>query len=332
MRKLNWGVLGTGRIVEKGGTAITRAENSRWIGIAGRNAENSKKAAEKYGLSKVYESYDQLLADPEIDAVYIALLNHLHHEWTIKAIRAGKHVLLEKPFALNAQEAEGIHEEAQKHNIQVMEAHVWHYYPGYEWARTKIKEGKIGEVGIFRSSFHFHLAEGSTRWVREWGGGCLYDIGCYPVVWSRYFIGEEPIAAECSLAMHEEYGVDRRFSGTLYYPGNKTAQLSAAFDLTGGTSFEIVGSAGTMRFYNKVTPDRMENIIELNSDKDGSETKTWVTDRIEPFKEQVEAFAEAVLEGKPTPRGSEEGVIHMRILDALFEADRLGRRVELKLK
>lgn len=331
MKKVNWGVLGTGRIVGKGGPALAQAANGNWIGIAGRNAENSKNAAEQYGLPKVYENYEDLLADPEIDAVYIALLNHLHKEWTIKAIQAGKHVLLEKPFALNADEAAQIHAEAEKHQIQVMEAHVWHYQHAYPWAKKAVEEGRIGEAGLFRSYFNFHLADGSTRWNKEWGGGCLYDIGCYPVMWSRYFMQAEPEAVECSLAVHPQYEVDRRFSGTLYYPGNKIAQVSAAFDMSGGTRFEIVGDGGTIQFSNVVTPDRMESLVRINSDKDGIEEKTWTSDRIEPFRLQAEAFADAILTRKPAPRGSAEGVTHARILDALFESNRVGHRVKVEL-
>ena len=151
--KLRWGVLGTGNIVGKGGPALHRSNNGEWLGIAGRTLENRRIAAQKYDVPRAYAGYRELIDDPHIDAVYIALLNHLHKEWALEAIKAGKHVLLEKPFALNAADAAEIISQAKSHNVRVEEAFVWRYLEGHHVAREAIRSGQIGDPVFYRGNF-----------------------------------------------------------------------------------------------------------------------------------------------------------------------------------
>lgn len=324
MEKLRWGVLGTGRIVGKGGPAIERANNSVWLGVAGRNEENGKQAAEQFGIERTYPSYAELLADPDIDAVYIALLNHVHKEWTIKAAAAGKHVLLEKPFTLNAEEAVAIKEAATKHGVQVMEAHSWRFHPAHLAARDIVREGKIGETAMFIGHFSFVCDPSSTRLVKEWGGGSLYDVGCYPLAWSRFFMEDEPTAVDSEMVLDPEREIDMRFAGTLYYPEGRTAQVSSAFDMANGSYYEVLGTQGRMKVDFQISPSTSTIIVTT-----GEQSKEWTTDRIEPYVYQVEAFADSILNDRPVPYGPDDAVQNMRIIDALFTAHDRKKRTHL---
>ncbi len=308
--------------------ALKEAENGIWHGVAGRTKENGRSAAERFGVSHTYESYEALLRDPEIDAVYIALLNHLHKEWAVNACEAGKHVLLEKPFALSGSEANAIADAARKHNVLLREAFVWKYYPGFEQMRSWIVDGAIGQWARFYGRFSFVADEDSSRWRKDWGGGALYDIGCYPVAWARYFTGEEPIAADAALDLHPLHGVDRRFAGTLYFGEGRTAQLDAALDLPHGAGFELWGTKGKLQVELDVTPEELRIRCRLDSG-----CKEWVTDRLTPFRLQAERFADAVLRRKQGRSGhddgAEEALRQARVMDALFEAARTERRVHV---
>lgn len=323
MRKLRWGVLGTGKIISKAGLAIHNAENSEWIGIAGRNEESGQEAALKYGLDHKYAHYQELIDDPEIDAVYIALLNHLHKEWAIKALSAGKHVLLEKPFTLNKQEAMEVAQAAKDNGVQIMEAHAWRYQKAYSAIQAMIEEGVIGEIGLMCAHFSFMAPSESTRWVKEWGGGALYDLGCYPIAWSRYFMKDEPEEVECRLTKAPT-GVDSRFYGTLYYPGDRVAYCSAAFDMMNGSSFELYGTKGRMSVNSHIEPNSVTIIATY-----GGQTQKWITDRVQAYIFQVEGFAEAILNDKPLPYSINDAIQQMRISDAMFQAHEEQTRITL---
>nr|WP_225312581.1 Gfo/Idh/MocA family oxidoreductase [Aneurinibacillus sp. XH2] len=323
MRKLRWGVLGTGKIISKAGVAIHKAANSEWLGIAGRHAETGREAAEKYGLEHRYNSYRELIEDPDIDAVYIALLNHLHKEWAIEALQAGKHVLLEKPFTLNAREAKEVADTAKANGVQIMEAHSWRFQEAYHGVKALLEEGVIGDLGMMCSHFSFMAPSDSTRWVREWGGGALYDIGCYPIAWSRFLMGAEPEAVECHMVMSST-GVDTRFIGTLYYPDGRVAHCSAAFDMANGSGFELYGTRGRLSLNSRVQPES----VTLTAEYSGME-RQWTSDRIQPYVHQVQGFADAILNGRPVPYSVEDAIQQMTIMDALFRSNEERTRIYL---
>ncbi|TVY07445.1 Gfo/Idh/MocA family protein [Paenibacillus cremeus] len=319
---VRWGVLGTGRIIGKAGTALKQSRNGVWLGVAGRQEESGRLAAERYDVPRAYATYGELLADPEIDAVYIALLNHLHYEWAIKACEAGKHVLVEKPFALNASEARQMAEAAQKHGVLLKEARVWLHYDGIAEIRKLLSDGTIGEWIHGRGHYSFIPDVASSRWNASWGGGALYDIGCYLVSWAGYFTGEEPEAAEAGAWLHPVHGVDSRFVGTLYFPQGKTVQIETFFDVAQGAYFELLGTQGKLRVDFRATTEVLEVVCTLN----GGTPRVWPMNRIEPFKRQAESFAEAVLNaraGETRPAIAEAlgyTLQQARVMDALLEA------------
>jgi predicted dehydrogenase len=318
-------VLGTGRIVMKAGPALQASSLGRWLGVAGRNADNSRRAAKQYGVERAYDGYQALLNDPEIDAVYIALLNHLHKEWAVKAAQAGKHVLLEKPFALNMQEALAIREAAEANGVSVMEAHVWRFYPAFPELKRMIDDGVIGDLAMVQAHFSFAAAPSSTRLVKEWGGGSLYDVGCYPVAWSRYFFGCEPIGADGRFTWHPETGVDVRFAGTLDFGEGRTALISSALDMALGSRFDLLGTKGIIR----VVMSAGAESLTIRAEGPFGE-RSWTTDRISPFTRQADAFAAGILEGGGPPFGIEDALGNQRVLDALFQSHRESRHVVLQ--
>ncbi|MDF2713199.1 MAG: oxidoreductase [Paenibacillus sp.] len=324
MKKLRWGVLGTGNIVGKGGPALHRSGNGEWLGVAGRTIENSRKAAETYGVPRAYNGYRELLDDPDIDAVYIALLNHVHKEWAMEAVKAGKHVLMEKPFALNAADAEEIIALAKRHGVRVEEAFIWRTMEGHHYAKEAIVAGQIGEPVFFRGSFSFQAAESSTRLNEAWGGGALYDIGCYLVSWSRFQFGEEPVYADSRMFRRDGAGVDVRFAGTLLFPGGGTAHMTAALDMPYSCGYHISGTKGELAVKQSANAQSVTLEVTVNG-----ESKSFTTDRVEPFCQQAERFAAYAL-AQDTVTDSEQSIMaQARVMDALFRSDKQCERIKL---
>ncbi|MCC2685784.1 MAG: oxidoreductase [Paenibacillaceae bacterium] len=322
---IKWGVLGTGNIVNKAGRGLQLSQHGVWHGVAGRNRENGEACAAKFGVPTVYDDYQGLIDDPEIDAVYIALLNHLHMEWAIKACRAGKHVLVEKPFAMDLAEAKHIHDAAAASGVTVAEAFVWRFHPAYAILKRHIVEGRIGEVQQFIGYFSFVATKSSTRWKKEWGGGALYDIGCYPVSWSRFFMVAEPETVDAWAVWDEAEQVDRRLAATLYYPGGRFAQISCAFDMGVGTGFDILGTTGRISIRINVTPETMT----IESLTNGTDRQEWPMSRFQMFAQQADSFVESFRDGTTQPNSVGDALQQARILDAMFTAARSGQRTPI---
>lgn len=324
MGKLRWGVLGTGNIVGKGGPALHRSQNGEWLGIAGRTIENSRKAAETYGVPRAYAGYRELIEDPDIDAVYIALLNHVHKEWAIEAIKAGKHVLMEKPFALDAADALEITTLAKQHKVRAEEAFIWRTMQGHHYAKEAVAGGAIGDPVFFRGEFSFQAAGTSTRLNPAWGGGALYDVGCYLVSWSRFQFGEEPVFADSRMHRTSEDGVDVRFAGTLLFPGGGTAHMTGALDMPYRCGYVIHGTKGELEVRQSATPQSVTLAVTVNGD-----TRSFTTDRVEPFCQQAERFAAYALNGDIETDAEASILAQARVMDALFQSDREQVRIRL---
>lgn len=321
MRKLRWGMLGTGNIVSKAGRGIQLSSNGVWHGVAGRHRENGKQAARRFGVPVYYDSYQDLLDDPEIDAVYIALLNHLHREWAIRACHAGKHVLVEKPFALQAEHAREMLAAAASNHVHIAEAFVWKFHPVYPILKERIGKGQIGQVAQVFAHFSFAAPPDSTRWRKEWGGGSLYDVGCYAVAWSRYFMEAEPVAVEAEMTLDAVHQVDRRFSGTLYFPGGRVAQISSALDMKLGSFFQIMGTESRISAHMKLTPETMTVVVTA-----GDQTEEYPMDRFRMFALQAEHFTKQVF-GEAEKDGDEAA--QAQVIGALAEAARTRQRIAI---
>ena len=252
MRKIRWGVLGTAHIAQ-GCTipGMLRAENCALYAIAGRSMEKAELFRKEFGFERAYDSYDALLADPQVEAVYIPLPNSLHREWVIRAVKAGKHVLCEKPMAASAAEAEEMFRAAKENGVILMEAFAYLHSPLIEAIRAELDAGAIGEVRYLENAFVTAVPrEGNIRLRRETLGGSLYDLGCYCTSQAVWLLGE-PCDARAS-AEFTEAGIDRVTTGTLHWPDGKCAAFTCGMVLSraeGGRidRLQIQGTEGILR-------------------------------------------------------------------------------------
>jgi predicted dehydrogenase len=245
-RSLNWGLLSTAHINEKLMPAIRGADGHRLYGVASRDAERAQDYASEWGIPHAYGSYEALLADEHIDVVYNALPNHLHAAWTIKAAEAGKHVLCEKPIALNPQEVDAIAAAAAKNQVVVMEAFMYRHHPRTKKVRELVNSGALGKIEHFSGHYTFVLDRpGNYRWLPEAGGGSVWDVGCYPVSYARLVMGRSPVEV---LAKAEWIapGADFSMNGILTYGDGATAEVFSSFGLPVSMRADAYGREGAL--------------------------------------------------------------------------------------
>src|SRR5215213_705480 len=245
-RGVSWGVLSTARIgTEKVIPAMQRGAVSRIDAIASRDLARGQQVAARLGIPKVYGSYEELLADPEIEAVYNPLPNHLHVPWTIKAMEAGKHVLCEKPIALTAHEGRQLIDVRERTGRHVAEAFMVRHHPQWQLARDIAGSGRIGEVRAIQTFFSYFLTDPvNIRNQADIGGGGLYDIGCYAILTARYLFGAEPLRAIGLADKDPTMGTDRLTSGLLEFPGGRQLSFTCATQLVPFQRVQIVGTNG----------------------------------------------------------------------------------------
>ena len=245
-RKVSWGMLGAAKIgVEKVIPAMQRGDASRVDAIASRDLAKARQAADQLGVAKAYGSYEELLADPMIEAIYNPLPNELHVEWTIRALEAGKHVLCEKPIALDAAEAGALIEARRQSGKLVAEAFMVRFHPQWHRIRELVRAGRIGDVGAIQSAFLFTVLDpNNVRNRPAIGGGSLYDVGCYPIVTARYVFGSEPERAVALMDLDPVLGVERLTSGILAFPAGRQLVFTSALQLAAFQRVVVLGSEG----------------------------------------------------------------------------------------
>ena len=322
MKKSRWGVLSTARIgIEKVIPAMQLSEYCTITAIASRQLEKAQAAAGQLGIEKAYGSYEELLTDPDVDAVYIPLPNHLHVPWAIKALNAGKHVLCEKPIGLNAAEAQKLLSAARKFpRLKVMEAFMYRHHPQWQWAKQKVNEGKIGEVRTIQSFFsYYNTNPDNIRNKADIGGGGLMDIGCYCISLSRFIFGAEPRRV-CGL-MEEDPNmkIDRLTSGILEFSSG-TSTFTCATQLVPYQRVNIFGTKG-----------RIEIEIPFNapSDRpckvwygDGNRIEEVILEGCDQYTIQGDLFSRAVAEDGEVPVPLEDAVANMQVIEALVSSAR----------
>lgn len=330
MEKTRWGVLSTAHIgteivipaMQSGGLCEIQA-------IASRTPEKAERAAEKLGIPKAFGSYEELLADPEINCVYNPLPNHLHVEWSVKALEAGKHVLCEKPLAMNAQEAEQLLSTAGKFpDLKIMEAFMYRHHPQWEQIHGILDRGKIGEVHTVQSFFTYENRDPEDiRNIPEVGGGGLMDIGCYCISSFRFLFGAEPVSASAVMEIDPDFGTDRLTSGTLAFP-NGTATFTCATQLDRYQRVVVLGTEGQLEVERPFTPTGDQS-YHLWHHADG-ETAAISADSGNHYTIQGDLFARAVLEDTEVPTPLEDGVANMRVIDAVRESAESQRTVRIE--
>jgi predicted dehydrogenase len=329
-RKVRWGILGCASIAEKAIIpAIRNSPNGFLQAIAARDAERASEWAGKYGFARSHPDYRSLVDDPEVDAVYNPLPNHLHAEWSIRAARAGKHVLCEKPMAMNAGEVRDMAAAAEASGVLLMEAFMYRFHPQIGRLLDLIGSGAIGEVRSVKSSFTFTFERGGDnyRWSPGMGGGALYDVGCYTLSAARLVFGAEPLTAFARARIDPSTGVDMTTAVLLEFPGGRFALCDCSFESHFQSRLLAVGTKGTLYLDRAFSAKDTDARIKIFR---GEETETVVVPRADMFALMVEHFGRCALEGRPlrTPPSDAEG--NMRAIDAAFESIRTGHPVKVR--
>jgi predicted dehydrogenase len=324
MKKVKWGILSTAKIgVEKVIPAMQKGKFCDVAGIASRDYDVAKRAASKLKIPKTYGSYEDLLADDTIQAVYIPLPNHMHVEWSVKALDAGKHVLCEKPIGMNAVEAQQLLTTSKKYpNLKIMEAFMYRLHPQWQKAKELVAEGKIGKLKTVQSFFSYHnIDPKNIRNKLECGGGGLMDIGCYCVSLSRFIFDAEPERVLGILEYHPQFQIDMLASGILDF-NTGTSTFTCSTQLSPYQRVNILGEMG-----------RIEIEIPFNAPPDkpcrmflqtGNETKEIVFEICDQYGIQCDLFSQAVLNNTEVPTSLEDAVANMKVIDAIFRSDKSG--------
>jgi predicted dehydrogenase len=321
-RIIRWGVLSTANIgVKKVIPAMQSGQLSTVSAIASRDLAKAKAFAAQLNIPTVYGSYEELLADPNIDAIYNPLPNQLHVPWTIRAAEAGKHVLCEKPLAMTRTEAESLLEVRARTRVLIGEAFMIRSHP--QWLRTRalIDQGRIGQLRSVSALFsYFNNDPANIRNIPETGGGALYDIGCYCIQSARYAFGQEPTRVCGLIDRDPQLGTDRLTSALLDFPAGH-AIFTCSTQLVPFQRVHFYGTKGRIEIeipYN-APPDRPTRIIiDDGTDLFGSGIATETFPVVDQYTLQGDAFSRAILEGTPVPVSLEEGIANMAVIDAIF--------------
>jgi predicted dehydrogenase len=330
MSKVRWGTLSTAKIgIEKVIPAMQLGKYCEITAIASRNLDNAQAAAMQLGIPKAYGSYEELLADPEVDAIYNPLPNHLHVPWSIKALEAGKHVLCEKPIGLTAAEGQQLLDVAKKHpELKVMEAFMYRHHPQWQRAKQLVAEGNIGELHTIQTFFsYYNLDPNNIRNMADIGGGGLMDIGCYCISLSRFIFDAEPQRV-CGVVEYDpQFRTDRLASGMLDF-GDGTSTFTCATQLVPYQRVNIFGTEGRVEIeipFN-APPDRPCKMWH----QQGDEIQEIVLDICDQYTIQGDLFSQAVLNDTQVPTPLEDAIANMKVIEAIIQSDMSGTWVGLR--
>jgi len=332
-KRVRWGVLGYARIAYQHVIpAIMRSSNSVFHGLASRDAAKLDECKTKFNCPNLYNSYEALLRDPEIDAVYIPLPNSLHREWTIKAAEQGKHVLCEKPIALNAAECRDMITACKQHNVVLMEAFMYRYSDYTRKVLQVLRSGVLRDIKFIYSTFRFPLTwANDVRSKPELGGGSLYDVGCYPLNFVGMVVDEMariqsaangkqvelgPMPEAISAQAVREGGVDVLFAGLLKYPTGMIASISSGFNAQKQLESHLIGTKGVLH----VPETFFEAAGFLTRTVDGKEVDKIHVEQSDRYKLQVEDFADAIVNKRAPYFSLAETQRNMEIIDRLYAA------------
>lgn len=324
MSKTRWGVLSTSKFAQtKIIPAMKHCQHAEITAIASRNLAAAEETAQRLGIAKAYGSYEELLADAELAVIYNPMPNHLHVEWSIKALEAGKHVLCEKPIGLSSAEGQRLLDASKQHpKLKVMEAFMYRHHPQWQRAKQLVTEGKIGELRTIQSFFsYFNTDANNIRNKADIGGGAMMDIGCYNVSLSRFIFGVEPQRLLGIVERDPQFQTDRLSSGVLDF-GRGTATFTCSTQLSPYQRVNIFGTEG-----------RIEIEIPFNAPPDqpckiwlqqGSEVEEIVFDICDQYTIQGDLFSLAVLNDTAVPTPLEDAVANMKVIEAVFESSKSG--------
>jgi predicted dehydrogenase len=324
MGKLRFGVLSTAKIArQKVIPPMQRAERCEVVAIASRDLARGREVAAELGIAHAYGSYEELLADPAIDAVYIPLPNHLHVPWTIKAAEAGKHVLCEKPIGITAADAQLLIETRDRTGVCIQEAFMVRTHPQWLRAREIVHEGRIGELKAIYGHFSYHLTDpANIRNVLGWGGGGLLDIGCYPITTSRFITRAEPRRVAALIERDPDLGIDRLGSVLLDFPGVQ-AIFTYATQHTPRQTMQLIGTKGRLEIeipFNAPTDRPCRLHLYDGTDLGLNVAETIEIPTCDQYGLMADAFAASIQEGTKQPVPLEDSLLNMRVIEAVLRA------------
>ena len=344
MSIVRWGLLSTANINQALIPAIRASRRGELVAVTSRGKAKAQAYAQKWDIPQAFGSYQEMLDSGEVDAVYVGLPNHLHAEWSIKAMQAGVHVLCEKPFAHTLEEVDAMIAARDKTGMVLAEAFMYRHHPQTKIAGEWVRSGKLGEITLVRGAFDYYLPESqrqpdclNVRLVPEWGGGCLLDVGVYPMSFAQFIMGGPPDWVFGSQRIGET-GVDEIFAGQMGYDYQKldflkkssfsTAQISCSFCTPFHTFIEIVGTEGRM-YLTKPFVGLHEGREMTFYPKDGEPEEILVPE-VELYLGEVEDMHAAILDGEPNYLRLEETRDHIKTVLALYESARLGEVVSVQ--
>ena len=330
MDKVRWGILSTADIGVKAVIpAMQQGAYCTITAMASRNLERGQAVAARLGIPKVYGSYEEMLANPEIDAIYNPLPNHLHVPWSIKALEAGKHVLCEKPIAMSAAEAQTLVNAAGRYpHLKMMEAFMYRFHPQWLHARQLVKEGAIGSLRTVQTIFSYFLEDGNNiRNIAEAGGGAMMDIGCYAVSVPRWIFAAEPRRVSSIVEFDPRFNTDRLASAVLDFEQG-TATFTCGTQLAPYQRVQIMGTQGRIEIeipFNAPT-DRPYRLWHQHANEHIEEIL------VEPRNQytlQGDAFSQAILTNGPVPTPIEDALANMQVIEATLRSGKSGGWVEV---
>jgi predicted dehydrogenase len=327
MKKVVWGVLSTAKI---GRDRVLPGMNKSALleirAMASRSEATARKAADALGIPIVYGSYEALLADPDIEAIYNPLPNHLHVPLTLQAAAAGKHVLCEKPIALTAQEAEQLRGAAQK--VLISEAFMVRFHPQWLRARELVRNGRIGTLRAVQMFFGYHNVDpANVRNRADIGGGGLYDIGCYAIVAGRFFLETEPTRAIALIDRDPQFETDRLTSGLVDFGDGRRLDFTVSTQIAPYQRIQLCGTKGRIELHipaNAPQGGKTRISIDDCSSHEGTGIVTETLPESDQYQLQGEAFSRAVRGEIALPYGVEDAIANMRVIDALFRSEKSG--------
>ncbi len=321
--KIRWGVISTAHIAEgQVIPAIQQARNGVVAAVASRDLSKAQAFAARCGIPKAYGSYEELIADPDIDAIYNPLPNGLHGEWSIKCAEGGKPVLCEKPLANDAAEAQQMVDAFQQRGVLLAEAFMYRFHPQIDQVKQMIEAGAVGQIHLMQAAFSFAISdEANVRLNKALVGGALMDVGCYCVSVIRYLSGEEPSEVSAMANFGAQSGVDETLVGLLRFPGGALAHFDCSLRAQNTNTFEVRGSTGRILLERAYTPFRPDpQAASTICYWHGGDYQEIVIPATDPYTLMAEDFADALLNQRPPRFPIADSVAQMRVLDRLYTA------------
>ncbi len=316
-KKIRWGILSTANIGRRVIPAIHASRNGEVAAVGSRTLERARAFAAEQAIPRAYGSYEALLADSEIDAIYLPLPNSLHAEWAVRCAETGIPTLLEKPFASDAGEAQSIADAFSERDVMLAEAFMYRFHPQHTKVKELIAAGGIGRLEIINSSFTFPISdEGNIRLSKALAGGSLMDVGCYCVNLMRFMTGEEPASVSASARIGASTGVDEALAATLRFPSGTIGHFDCGLRAQRQHSYTLKGSAGMIIVPTSFVPDRSADTLVQHWQ--GDDYAEYVIPAVDQYQLMVEDFAAALLSGRSPRFPAADAVCNMAVVDTLL--------------